>query len=254
MKYDACAFVGHWPFWKVKKGSFSDLKAAHEKNGIGGGLVGCLESIFFNDPYEGDEECAALLDGSYVFAGTVNPFMPGAEEDLERCLNILRAGAIRLYPSDHGYDCDAPEVISLCKKAGALGLRVAVTVRTEDIRLDYLFKQRETSLEGIARLIESCPDTAFLISNAYIRELKKLRDSLLACENAWADTARFKDGMFALEEALKVIPAEKLIFGSGAPLLAMSCMLTAVMGADIPDGQKHMIMRENYLRFMDFGK
>jgi len=253
-KYDACAFTGHWPFRKIYRGTFPELKAAHEKNSIGGGLVGCLDSVFFNDPYEGDEDCAAELGSEYDFAGTVNPFLPGAAEDLERYANILYAKAVRLYPSNHGYDCDAPEVISLCRRAGELGLRVAVTVRTEDIRLDYLFKQKEISIDAVTELAERCPETAFLISNIYVRELAGIQDRFLACPNAWADTARFKDGMFTIEDMMKVYPAEKLVFGSGAPLLAMKCMLAAVEDTEIPDTQKNMIMSGSYRNFMRFGK
>ena len=73
MKYDACAFAGTAPVKKSPTGP--------EKNSIEGGLVGCLESIFFNDPYAGDEECAALL-GSYVLRGRSTPLCrcggPGA--------------------------------------------------------------------------------------------------------------------------------------------------------------------------------
>ncbi|MEA4832565.1 hypothetical protein SDC9_116856 [bioreactor metagenome] len=249
--YDACGFIGNWPFRKLHKGKLSDLMAVHMENSISGGLVGCLDSVFFNDPYEGDEECAAMLKGSpYLFAGTVNPTLPGAEEDLYKYKNKLGAAAIRLYPSDHSYSCDDSRVISLCRLAGKLGLRVVITVRTEDIRLDYLFKQTGVSIPAIMQLCESCPDTKFLISNIYIGEVFSVSGQINSLPNVWVDMSRFNHLLFTADKAVEQIKPEKLVFGSCFPLLSLKCMLLNIETSLLSDDIKDMMLGGNFEDFI----
>ena len=249
--YDVCCFTGNWPFRKIHKGKMSDLIAEHKKNGISGGLVGCLDSVFYNDPVEGDEEvCNEIIAAGYSFAAAANPTLTGAIDDLDIIRNKLHASAVRLYPSDHLYSLKSPEVVEYCKKAGEMGLRVIITVRTEDIRIDYCFKQGSVAVAELAYLAKECPGTKFLFSNIFIGEIFAIADAVNSLDNVWVDMARFNHYLFALEKTLEKIKAEKIIFGSGFPLLTMKCMLLNVEFAEIPEATKSMIMSENYERFM----
>jgi len=249
--YDACSFIGNWPFRKIHKGKITDLMAEHKKNGITGGLVGCLDSVFFNDPYEGDEEVAKLIrDCGYDFAATVNPMLPGTLEELDSIKTVLGASAIRLYPSNHGYSCASEEAIAVAKRAGELGLKVVVTVRTEDIRIDYCFKQSGVAMADIVALAKACPDTKFLFSNIYVGEAMGIAPAINECNNIWIDISRFNHMLFVIEKALEKIDAKKIIFGSGFPLLTMKCMLLNVEYAEVDDSVKEMIMSSNYEDFI----
>jgi len=249
--YDAGCFIGNWPFRKIHKGKITDLIAEHKKNGLGGGLVGCLDSVFFNDPYEGDEEVAKLInDCGYYFAATVNPLLPWAVDDLDRIKNDLKASAIRLYPSDHGFRCDDEKVIAVAKRAGELGLKVVITVRTEDIRIDYCFKQVPVDVKAIVNLAKACPDTKILASNIFIGEAFAIAPDLNALDNLWVDMARFNHMVFVVEKALEKIDARKIIFASGFPLLTLKCMLLNLEYACISDEIKEQIISSNFEDFI----
>ena len=56
MKLDCNAFIGNWPFYKTRFGSFEDLKRIHRENGIDGGYVSSVQSIFYNHPWEAEVE------------------------------------------------------------------------------------------------------------------------------------------------------------------------------------------------------
>ncbi len=248
---DACCFTGSWPFRKIHKGKMSDIMSAHKKHGITGGLVGCLNSVFYNDPYEGDEEVAKLIkDCGYRFAATVNPLLPGTLEELDNIKNVLGADAIRLYPSNHSYACNCDEVKAVAKRAGELGLKVVITIITEDIRLDYCFKQTPVNCRLIPELLDACPDTKFLISCIKPGEIFVIADALNAHENVWVDTARFSHEFMALDSVTKRLSHKKIVFGSGAPLLSMRCMLLNAECTDLDDDIIEMIMRSNFEDFI----
>ena len=63
---DINCLLGNWPFRKIRKNKFEDLKAVHKRNEIDYGYVSSLNSIFYNDPFEGDLELHEIIkDTSY---------------------------------------------------------------------------------------------------------------------------------------------------------------------------------------------
>ena len=76
--FDCNCYVGGWPFHKVRHNTFAALRKLHEDNDIGSGFVSSTEAIFFNDPFEAEEELHKVLEGSpYQHVMTVNPTLPG---------------------------------------------------------------------------------------------------------------------------------------------------------------------------------
>ena len=80
---DVNCLVGHWPFRKLYKNSFADLMEIHRKNNIGYGFVSSLNSIFYNDPFEGEEDLHNIIKGTdYRHVLTINPMLPCFEKDI----------------------------------------------------------------------------------------------------------------------------------------------------------------------------
>ena len=56
--------------------------AVHREHQISGGLVASLDSVFYNDPLEGDRVLYEQLAGTpYRLAVTINPLLPCFEQD-----------------------------------------------------------------------------------------------------------------------------------------------------------------------------
>lgn len=223
--YDVCGFIGNWPFRKLYKNTMDDLLEVHRKDDVAGGLVGCLESVFYNDPYESDTDAAGIVNAhpGYRFAMSANPLLPGAVDDLAKGKDELNAAAVRLYPSYHGYSPDDEKIVTFCKEAGKAGLRVIVTSRMEDERIDYLLYQKVQPALKVIELAKKCPETKFLISGAYNTEITKIAEEVNRTPNVWVDTACFKHVLFTYDVLFETVNPDKVIFGAGFPLYTFKC-------------------------------
>lgn len=240
MYLDAAAFCGHWPYYHLREGSLPQGLEKLKKSGIEGGLMSSLDACFYNDPWEADGPLVeALNDTSWRVAMSVNPNLPWAKELVQQG-KVAGVAAVRLYPCIHGYEEDDERVVSLCRFAGQLGLPVILTLRMEDERMLYLLQQRNPDFARIRSLTEQCGDTKFLLSNCLTHQVGEL---LPLPENLWFDTAGFK-GEFYLAEQQTIAP-ERILFGSFAPLRAVS---SAVLS--IPEASRICMMHDNLLAFL----
>lgn len=240
MYFDAAAFCGHWPFYQLRGGELPQVLETLKKAGIEGGFLSSLDACFYNDPWEADAPLLESLKGTaWRVAVCVNPELPWAEQLVRQGFEA-GAGAIRLYPCVHDYEEDGEKVISVCRFAGRLGLPVILTMRMEDERMAYLLRQRDPDTARIRALAAQCGDTKFILSNCLTHQV----DTLLPLpENVWFDTAGFK-GEFYLQ-AQESIPRERILFGSFAPLQAVS---SAVFS--IPEREKECMMGSNIHAFL----
>jgi predicted TIM-barrel fold metal-dependent hydrolase len=68
--------------------------------------------------------------------------------------------------------------------------------------------------------------------------------------NLWVDTSSAQSILPGLIEwAVAEIGAERLLFGSDTPLYHVAMQRTRIEAAEIPDSAKHLILRENALKF-----
>lgn len=240
MYLDAAAFCGHWPYYYLRDGKLEQVQEKLKTNGIEGGLMSSLDACFYNDPWEADGPLVEALKGTnWRVAMSVNPNLPWAKELVQQG-KAAGVAAVRLYPCIHDYEENGEKVVSLCRFAGQLGLPVILTMRMEDERMQYLLKQRNPDFSRVRSLAQQCEGTKFLLSNCMIHQVEELLPLL---ENVWFDTAGFK-GEFYLEEQ-KVIPPERILFGSFAPLQAVASAVLSV-----PEASKRCIMHDHILAFL----
>lgn len=240
MYFDAGAFCGHWPYYYLRESQLPQVLELLKKLDIDGGLMSSLDAIFYNDSWEADGPLIEALKGTnWRVAMSVNPMLPWAK-DLVRRGADAGAAAVRLYPCIHGYDEDDERVVELCRLAGELGLPVIVTLRMEDERMLYLLQQRNPDFARIRSLAQQCDGAKFLLSNCLTHQVDEL---LPLPANVWFDTAGFK-GEFYLEDQ-NIIPPERILFGSFAPLQSPQSAVLSV-----PEVSKICMMRDNLLAFL----
>lgn len=223
-RFDYNCLIGHWPFRKIRKRSIEDLRELHKAYQITGGYVGSMDSIFYNDPMEGDRELRKVLDRvpEYQLAQTINPMLSAFLEDLEQGIRQLNTKAVRIYPAYHGYTLRHPALLSLGRMLADAGLPLLVSCRLEDARLAYICHTRPVNVEDIKFLTEEVPRLKVILLCAYMQELLPMASSICGSRNVLFDTSGLRSGSFVLEKMMEYFPPDKIVFGSQWPLFCFS--------------------------------
>ena len=241
MLFDACCFTGKWPFRKLGRPEISQMLEDHGRNGVTGGIVSSLESVFYNDPNEGDEDVAWRLPAGYLFAATHNPMLPYAAKEISE--NAYNAAAVRLFPCYHMYKPDDPRVAECCRAAASAGLVVYVIARMDDMRFDYILHQQVTDIASIAVLARTVPEARFVVS--YGLELYNKIHLFADLPNVYIDGAYMPDLVFGYRDVAPGIPPGRLLFGTHHPLQLMESNVVTLRLADMETGEKDCVMYKN---------
>lgn len=110
---DVNAAIGHWPFRPLPS-TVETLLQQMQLSGIKKALISNLNSIFYKDPMDGNEELFKYLLGPKLFpACVINPTFLGWEQDLLICVHDFGAKAVKLYPGYHHYAVECTATFSL---------------------------------------------------------------------------------------------------------------------------------------------
>lgn len=219
---DYNCFVGAWPFRKIRHGTLEDLRRLHEENGITDGFVSSSDAVFYQDPYEADEDLARMLSGSrYRLIMTVNPRSTGAVASIDEGIKMLGAKGVRLYPGFHGYELTQACVTKVVERVRNHCSMLYLTLRVDDERTAYLFQPRTIETDEIRRFLLENEDVPIMLCNIRLYELSALKDILLSRDNVWFDCSGLKDYLFPKEELEKMGLLGRLRYGSMAPFFCM---------------------------------
>jgi predicted TIM-barrel fold metal-dependent hydrolase len=230
----------------MERTGVGDLLAAHKKNGVVAGLVSCLDSIFFNDPAEGDERLAPALPDGYLLAVSHNPELPFARREAEE--NRLRASAVRLFPGYHGYSLADALCVEFCRAAAQSGMVIQIVAKMDDVRLDYLWRQNPPDAEAAAELAKTLPSAKFILSGHTASAICNNAASLSECDNLYIDLSYSGDLVFAYDRACAAIPRERLLFGTFSPILCAESSRMALETAGISDETRRLLAYGNAAR------
>ena len=246
MIFDSTSFTGKWPFRKLGKPDIAHLVEDHARHCITGGVVSKLESVFYNDPMEGDEELAANLPPGYKLAITHNPLLPFAINEIKE--NSLGAVAVRIFPSYHGYNPKDDVVKEFCRAAASANLVVYVMARMDDVRLDYLFKQNIPSIGDIAALAQAVPECKFVLSGLVMGSICAEADVVSRCNNLYVDTAYANAPVFPFDDIVKVLPVERILYATHYPMICLETGIIALKHSGLDDAAKRAVLYDNAMR------
>lgn len=243
---DVNCLVGHWPFRKLPGNTFDDLVNIHKANGIASGYVSSLNSIFYNDPFEGDEELHELIkDTGYHHVLTINPTLPSIEEDIEKGIKLFNISGVKIYPTYHGYRLDSPEVRTLCKILIKHDLPLFLSMRMEDERLSYIFTPTPIQITDLQTFLEENKDLKIILLNIRFNEIKSISNILIGASNIFFDTSGLKDQLFNVEKLAEELGNRKILYGSQYPLFCLKSTLLEVTTAKISSQSKENILCRN---------
>jgi predicted TIM-barrel fold metal-dependent hydrolase len=241
---DLNCLVGHWPFRKLHKNTLEDIQNVHRANNIDGGYVASLNSIFYNDPFEGDEELHEILkdaDG-YHHVLTINPKLLEFEEDIKEGIERFGIKGVRIYPGYHGYSLDDKDLAELCRILKENDLPLFLPLRMEDPRLNYIITPGTIAMDEVKGFLKSFPENKIILLTAFVSELKQLEDEIKDHSYVKFDTSGLKDTLFSIENLTAVFPAEKIVYGSLYPLYTFRSTYFLIKHAEVSEEVKAKIL------------
>jgi hypothetical protein len=246
LRTDINCMLGHWPFRRLYKNTFEDLKKVHMDNNISSGYVSSIDSIFYNDPFEGDEELHEIIKGSgYQHIQTINPMLPGFSEDIKKGKELFDIRGVKIFPGYHGFDLKDNAVKEMCNIMKQLNVPLFITLRLEDERLNHMTSPRAVKKDEISKFIAENQDLKMILLNASIYEILNLKDCLRDNDNVFFDTCGLKGALFSMDKLVDEFDADRIIFGSLHPLYCFKSTLIMVEKSEISDDDKSKIMGKN---------
>jgi len=243
---DVNCHVGHWPFRKLPGNTFSDLVNIHKANGITSGYVSSLNSLFYNDPFQGDEELHEIIkDTEYHHVLTINPTLPSFEEDIERGIKLFNISGVKIHPTYHGYNINSPQVSRLCEVLKKHNLPLFLSLRMEDERLSYMFIPTPIQITDLQTFLEVNKDLKIILLNIRFNEIKNISNLIIESSDIFIDTSGLKDQLFNVEKLAEVFGNKKILYGSMYPLFCLKSTLLEVTKAKISTQSKENILFRN---------
>ena len=169
MIIDVNAFLGHYPFRRLRFNRAEPMLELMDRSGIDRAVVSSLHAAFYRDAHRGNEELfeeTKAHPARFIPVATINPKYVGWERDLAEAVERWKMKAVTLLPAHHGYRLtDEPGQAALARIT-QYGVPVVLTQRFEDRRQRHAWDQAEDLDAGtVMEAAKSHPRLKFLLNN-----------------------------------------------------------------------------------------
>ncbi len=163
-------------------------------------------------------------------------------DELNRCVRDGPMVGVKLWVARY---CNVPELDPIVERATALKAPV----------LQHTYMKITGNLAGestpvhLAELARRHPDAPLICSHAgadWEQGIRAIRET----KNVVIDVAGFDPTAGAVEMAVRELGVERIVFGSDAGLRTFASQLGKVMGADIPESARKLILSGNLKRML----
>lgn len=266
MWVDINAYIGNWPYKKLKNNNLQGLLERMNQFGVNQSVVANLNSLFYKNTQAGNEELFEEIKTSKKYKNRIipfsiiNPVYPGWKQDFVKSVDMGAKG-IRIYPQYHDYSPDDKVCVELVQMAGEAGIPVGLTVRMVDSRqrswldIDHVAgtEKGEWSLRNFMPLLKAATKTRFLFLNISSGLAVNPEDvRLLRNDNVLFDTSG--RSLHHMPSLLKEFGSEKFAFGSHSPILDyLTGMLRieSMTDQEANETVKNKLRYQNARRFID---
>ena len=224
-----------WPFRRLPLDDTEALVSKLRELGITEAWAGSFEGLLHRDIAAVNHRLAAACERfeELVPIGSVNPELPGWEEDLRRCIDDDNMPGIRLHPSYHGYTLADPRFGRLLQTAATAGRLVQIVVAMEDTRTQHP-KMQVPDVD-----LTMLPDRLRAIAGAKVQILNDrprgaLLEKLAATSGVYFDTARV-DGTDGIATLMRNVPQGRVMFSTHAPFLIPEAALIRTHESDLSE-------------------
>lgn len=224
-----------WPFRRLPlDNSVSLVKKLHAL-GIAEAWAGSFEGVLQRDIAGVNARLAGECRKHRMLTpvGSVNPTLPGWQDDLRRCIEEHGMRGIRLHPNYHGYTLDAPAFTRLLELATEAGRFVQIAVSMEDTRTQHeQLRVPDVNLAPLVRVLKGMPRARVQLLN--YRPRPPLLNQLADLPGVYFETARI-DGTDAVPKLVQGVPSGRVLFGTHSPFLIPEAALIRLHESDLLD-------------------
>lgn len=251
MTIDMNAYLGHWPFRRLRHNDAEGLLALMDRAGIDRACVSSASAIFYKNSQAGNEELAGEIAGHedrFIPFAVINPAYVDWEHDLGVCAEEFGARGLRLYPNYHTYALGDACCRELIAAATERGMIVSIPIRQIDQRQrHWLLEVPDVALSDLEALVERHPEARFVFVNGAGFTGSRLgrADNGLPANYALGISrmrATIGNEVGALVENLG---ADRVVLGTGMPFKYPEVALLKVEVLDAPEETKRAILGGN---------
>lgn len=162
--------------------------------------------------------------------------------ELERCIANGPLIGVKLWVAGH---CNAPEIDPIIKRAAQLN---APILQHTYIKLTGNLPGESTPMD-LAQLARRHPDAAFICAHTggdWEIGIRAVRD----CKNISVDLCGYDATAGVTEMAVRELGAQRVLYGSDAGGRSFASQLGKVLGADISDADRKLVLAENFRRML----
>lgn len=261
--FDVNCGCGVWPFRPTLPADADSLEKLLRGEGVTRACAYPLEAYLWPDPQEANELRLPQLAESdfFVPSAVLNPTLPACPKGYRRCREEWGVPLVRLTPTYHAYELDHPSVDALADQATADGVVLGVCVRAEDKRMQNpIAKVPPLSIDDVVALARRHPelkvvafgfgrlwDTCDLVPPSMVKLLQRqpdLEERPGLPPNMWIELSFFEHES-SFVNALKLFPADRLLFGSHAPLFYPRANVLKIRYSEAPEEAKQAAFKAN---------
>jgi len=236
---DVNCMIGRSKGCAYKFESAKELEGQMRKCHISRALVGHFKASAWNMDDGNRSLCEELrsfpnlMPCFHLSSNLGSSALPPASK-LKNILKKAGARAARVSPRSECYDLDSFYASDL------LGM-------LDDLRLPLLVNWDELDISSLPRVCAEYKKIPFILLGAGFRKSRWMFPLLEKRDNVFFDICRFDDSHL-LEEIITRFGAERLLFGSGMPLLSPGAAMTLVCYSETSDVNKKKILSGNWER------
>lgn len=256
MTIDMNAYLGHWPFRRLRHSDAAGLLALMDRAGIDRACVSSASAIFYKNSHAGNEELAEQIAGHgdrLIPFAVINPAYVDWEYDLGVCAEEFGARGLRLYPNYHGYSLGDACCNELIAAAAERGMIVSIPLRQIDQRQrHWLLEIPDVALRDLEGLVERHPQAQFLFVNGMGYSGSRLGRADNGLPANYAIGISRLSAVMANETGTLVqnLGAERVVLGTGMPFKYPEPALLKVEVLDAPEETKQAILGGNAERLL----
>ena len=233
---DCRTLIGAWPTAPADM-SAAALASAMQARGVGRAITAHTTAIFYHAAVGNQAvEELARQSGSVVPAAVINPReYPDCVREAERALNA-GVRCFRFFPGLHRYPFSG--------QVGALREALAALREAKLVHVDFVEADVPLVAADIGELLPG-PTLVSVTSDGLglvLAAAKGLPQLVLDTSGLGATGA--------IDTAVQTIGADRVLFGSGAPLNSLGSAIMSVQYADLTDADRAAILEGNALRVL----
>lgn len=196
------------------------------------------------------DACRQHGEGMLVPFGCVDPTLPDWEEELRRCHEDHQMPGIRLHPNYHQYKLDDPAFERLVTAAAERRLIVQVVPWLEDRRHhNPLMPVADADLSPLVDVVAKLPELRLVLLNGFRTVGGKSLLKLFDLPQVYCDIALL-DVIDGVADLLERAPAERVLFGSYAPMFYFEAAPLKLKESVISDAEMRAICIDNARRLL----